>query len=72
MLRKQASSIPISLVWTVIDRVGLSIYLIHPAVIIGSIVIRKQPMTFDVVPIVSFCLHIFFGMVEYLNNYLFF
>lgn len=50
---KLAANIPINLLWTVIDRVGLSLYIVHPAVIIGSTVIHKQPMTFDIVPIVS-------------------
>jgi len=53
-ISKLAANIPnINLVWTVIDRVGLSLYIVHPAVIIGSTVIRKQPMTFDIIPIVS-------------------
>lgn len=52
-ITKLAANIPINLLWTVIDRVGLSLYLVHPGVIIGSTVISKQPMTFDIVPIVS-------------------
>ncbi|XP_070489782.1 O-acyltransferase like protein-like [Chironomus tepperi] len=50
-IAKLSANIPINLLWSVIDRVGLSLYIVHPAVIIGSTVILKQPMTFDIIPI---------------------
>ena len=53
VITKLTSNIPINLLWIVIDRVGLSLYLIHPAVIIGSTVIQKLPISFDILSIVG-------------------
>ncbi|CAG9800765.1 unnamed protein product [Chironomus riparius] len=44
-------NIPINLLWIIVDRIGFSLYLVHPAVIIGTVVIRKQPLTLDLVPL---------------------
>lgn len=40
-------------IWIAIDNVGLSLYVVHSAVIIASTVIQKQAQTFDMVHIVS-------------------
>lgn len=40
-------------IWVAIDNAGLSLYVVHSAVIIASTVIRKQAQTFDMVHIVS-------------------
>ncbi|KAL7050605.1 hypothetical protein ACKWTF_004143 [Chironomus riparius] len=70
-ISKLAANIPINLLWTVIDRVGLSLYLVHPAVIIGSTVISKQPMSFDIIPITitafgDFLLSLILAVILYL------
>lgn len=46
-------NLPINLLWIIVDRIGFSLYLVHPAVIIGTVVMRKQPLTLDLVPLVS-------------------
>ncbi|KAL7050613.1 hypothetical protein ACKWTF_004147 [Chironomus riparius] len=40
-----------NIIWVAIDNVGLSLYVVHSAVIIASTVIRKQAQTFDMVHI---------------------
>lgn len=56
-LTKLMESELLNMCWNVVDRVGLSLYIVHPFVIIGSVVIQKHAMTFDILPIVSnsFC-----------------
>jgi hypothetical protein len=47
------TSMPINIVWLVIDRVGLSIFLIHPGVIIAATIINKQALDFDFLMLVG-------------------
>lgn len=48
-----SSTSPINYIWISIDRLGLSLYIIHPGVIIAAVLIRKQPLTFDLLMTVS-------------------
>lgn len=51
--KRHSKSAPPNPIWVAIDNVGLSLYVVHSAVIIASTVIRKQAQTFDMVHIVS-------------------
>lgn len=48
-----SKSYKLNLLWIVIDRLGFSLYLVHLSVINANVVIQKQPLTMELILIVS-------------------
>jgi len=52
-LKELQKSTPVNLLWIIIDRIGLSLYIIQLPIIYNAMLNRKQPIAYDEFPIVS-------------------
>ena len=52
-LKEMQKSTPVNLLWIIIDRIGLSLYIIQLPIIYNAMLNRKQPIPYDGFLIVS-------------------